>query len=120
MYEGMGHTVSIEIKTGEVYRGILSNVEDNMNCLMESVNATSKDGNVTHLQQVYIRGSQIRLAIFPDMLRHAPMFKLIAAKFRGRGGATAAGAGGRGLGTQRRALAMRGARGGGRGRGRGD
>lgn len=50
------------------------------------------------LQQVYIRGSQIRLVIFPDMLRHAPMFKLLQSKNKNRG---------LGLGGQRRTAAMR-------------
>jgi small nuclear ribonucleoprotein D3 len=50
------------------------------------------------LQQVYIRGSQIRFIVFPDMLRHAPMFKLLQSKNKNRG---------LGLGGQRRTLAMR-------------
>lgn len=48
------------------------------------------------VQQMFIRGSQIRLAMFPEMLRHAPMFKL--AKNKGKG---------LGIGQQRRAMVMR-------------
>mmetsp|Transcript_53158 Transcript_53158/g.134858 ORF Transcript_53158/g.134858 Transcript_53158/m.134858 type:complete len:89 (-) Transcript_53158:87-353(-) len=51
------------------------NCEDNMNAMLEGVTVTGRDGKVTNLEQVYLRGSQIRYFILPDMLRHAPMFK---------------------------------------------
>jgi small nuclear ribonucleoprotein D3 len=44
-------------------------VEDNMNCQLENINVTQRDGRVTHLDRVYIRGSHVRLFIVPDMLR---------------------------------------------------
>eukprot|EP00745_Piridium_sociabile_P013093 TRINITY_DN196223_c0_g1_i1.p1 TRINITY_DN196223_c0_g1~~TRINITY_DN196223_c0_g1_i1.p1 ORF type:complete len:126 (+),score=11.85 TRINITY_DN196223_c0_g1_i1:61-438(+) len=84
LYEGMGHTVTVEVKTGEHFRGVLQNAEDNMNVLLESVTKSAKDGKTSQLEQVYIRGSQIRFLIFPDMLRHAPMFRS-ALKHKGRG-----------------------------------
>merc|ERR1719230_430564 len=46
-----------------------------MNAMLEGVTVTGRDGKVTNLEQVYLRGSQIRYFILPDMLRHAPMFK---------------------------------------------
>eukprot|EP00917_Polyrhabdina_sp_WS-2016_P006641 GHVP01014785.1.p1 GENE.GHVP01014785.1~~GHVP01014785.1.p1 ORF type:complete len:123 (+),score=19.64 GHVP01014785.1:27-395(+) len=98
LHEGLGHTITMEVKTGETYRGFLANVEDNMNVMIESVSVTDRDGRATNLEQVYIRGSQIRMVIFPDMLRHAPMFKLAQGKTKTRG---------LGLGGQRRAIAMR-------------
>mmetsp|Transcript_136133 Transcript_136133/g.250508 ORF Transcript_136133/g.250508 Transcript_136133/m.250508 type:complete len:147 (-) Transcript_136133:34-474(-) len=75
LHEGIGHTVTCELKTGEMYRGHLMNCEDNMNAMLEGVTVTGRDGKVTNLEQVYLRGSQIRYFILPDMLRHAPMFK---------------------------------------------
>merc|ERR1712124_78209 len=75
MGEGIGHTVTCELKTGEMYRGHLMNCEDNMNAMLEGVTVTGRDGKVTNLEQVYLRGSQIRYFILPDMLRHAPLFK---------------------------------------------
>eukprot|EP01070_Trichotokara_eunicae_P006709 Trichotokara_eunicae@DN5103_c0_g1_i4.p1 len=48
-----------------------------MNVMLDNVTVTNKDGRVVTAEQVYLRGAQIRLAIFPDMLRHAPMFKLV-------------------------------------------
>merc|ERR1719343_1756154 len=46
-----------------------------MNAMLEGVTVTGRDGKVTNLEQVYLRGSQIRYFILPDMLRHAPLFK---------------------------------------------
>lgn len=43
--------------------------EDNMNCQLENINVTQRDGRVTHLDRVYIRGSHVRLFIVPDMLK---------------------------------------------------
>lgn len=75
LHESVGHTVTIEVRSGEVYRGHLMQSEDCMNVLIENVVRTSKDGSKTALEQVYIRGAQIRFLIVPDMLKHAPMFK---------------------------------------------
>jgi small nuclear ribonucleoprotein D3 len=107
LHEAIGHTISIELKSGEMYRGHLMNAEDNMNVLLEGVTVTGKDGKAMNLEQVYLRGSQIRYFVVPDMLRHAPMFRSMKAAGRGRGAV------GRG-----RALAMRSKQAQGRGRGR--
>ena len=48
-----------------------------MNCRLEDVNVTGKDKEMYSLDQVYLRGSQIRFIIVPDMLKNAPMFKRI-------------------------------------------
>eukprot|EP00919_Chromeraceae_sp_WS-2016_P036706 GHVR01087184.1.p1 GENE.GHVR01087184.1~~GHVR01087184.1.p1 ORF type:complete len:122 (+),score=27.85 GHVR01087184.1:46-411(+) len=89
LHEALGHTVTIELKTSEMYRGMLVTVEDNMNILMEGVTVTARDGKASTLEQVYVRGSQIRFFIVPDMLRHAPMFKQLKKK----GGQTIVGVG---------------------------
>lgn len=41
-----------------------------MNVQLENINVTQRDGRVTHLDRVYIRGSHVRLFIVPDMLRY--------------------------------------------------
>ncbi len=56
-----------------------------MNCQLKQVTSTARDGRISSLEQVFIRGSQIRYVIAPDMLKHAPMFKRIASKGRGLG-----------------------------------
>jgi hypothetical protein len=81
---------------------------------------SGRDGAISKLDFVYIRGSKIRLMILPDMLKNAPMFKRFDQKNKvsktqaglgfGFGGIqSAVGGGGRGRGAP-----------GGRGRGRGN
>lgn len=43
--------------------------EDNMNIQLKDITVTARDGRVSHLDQVYIRGSHVRFFIVPDMLR---------------------------------------------------
>ena len=84
-----------------------------------------RDGRVSQLENIYVRGSKIRFLILPDMLKNAPMLKHMATRGRGMGadrGKSAilrnqAGAGGRGRGMG--GPGGRGGRGGDRG-GRGD
>lgn len=45
--------------------------EDNMNVQLKDITVTARDGRVSHLDQVYIRGSHVRFFIVPDMLRLA-------------------------------------------------
>lgn len=77
IHESEGHTVTIELKSGEVYRGFLLSAEDNMNVQLKTVTLTAKDGKTTALDTVFIRGSKIRYFIVPDMLKNAPMFKVL-------------------------------------------
>merc|ERR1711934_1238448 len=99
IHEAEGHTVTCEAKTGEVYRGQLLEAEDNMNCYIGSVTMTAKDGRTSKLEQVAIRGSQIRFLILPDMLKNAPMFKKqLGGGAGGTGRGRGVSAGGRGRG----------------------
>jgi small nuclear ribonucleoprotein D3 len=100
----MGHVITLELKTGVLYRGKLLDAEDNMNVQLKDITVTQRDGKVSSLDQVYIRGSQVRFFIVPDMLKNAPMFKRVgpgATKGRGIGL-------GRGKATVARAQAARG------------
>eukprot|EP01060_Flectonema_neradi_P035359 TRINITY_DN6491_c0_g1_i1.p1 TRINITY_DN6491_c0_g1~~TRINITY_DN6491_c0_g1_i1.p1 ORF type:complete len:123 (+),score=18.77 TRINITY_DN6491_c0_g1_i1:48-371(+) len=85
LQEAEGHTVTVEMLTGELYRGNLADAEDNMNVKLSSLTKTERDGKVITMEQVFLRGSKIRFFIIPDMLRHAPMFKTIGDGGRGRG-----------------------------------
>lgn len=109
LHEAEGHVVTLETKTGETYRGKLVEAEDNMNCQMCDITVTYRDGRMSNLENVYVRGSKIRFLILPDMLKNAPMFK----KVQGKGG----GAAGRGKSAILRAQAARGRGRGGGGRG---
>lgn len=77
LYEAENCVISVELKTGELFRGYLIDVEDTMNVKMDDVFVLSKDGKQYHLDQVYLRGSQIRFFVMPDMLKNAPMLKKI-------------------------------------------
>jgi small nuclear ribonucleoprotein D3 len=97
LHEAAGHVVTIELKSGEAYRGELFECEDNWNCQLKDVTATARDGRVSKMEHIFVRGSRIRLLVVPDMLKNAPMFKRIDPKNKGKkfpmgaGGGTAAG-----------------------------
>ena len=84
LHESIDNVVTIELKTGELYRGYLIEAEDNMNCRLDSCQLTSSDGKTAYLEQVYLRGSQIRFVIVPDMFKNAPMFKRVKNNAKGR------------------------------------
>ena len=103
LYEAENNVITIEIKSGEMFRGYLMEASDSMNVRMDDVTLTARDGKVSRLDQVYLRGSQIRFIIVPDMLKNSPMFKTIKnqtkaatqanisrGKVRGRGAQAAA------------------------------
>ncbi len=117
LHEAEGHVVTVELKTGEMYRGELFEAEDNMNCQLKDVTCTGRDGRVSQLSHVFIRGSRVRLVVIPDMLKNAPMFKRIDPKFKNKN--MALGVGGRGRAAAVRAAAKAGAGRGPGGRGRG-
>ena len=84
LHEAKHHVVTIELKTGELYRGYLIEAEDNMNCRLDSCQLTARDGKTAYLEQVYLRGSQVRFAIVPDMFKNSPMFKRVRNLARGK------------------------------------
>jgi small nuclear ribonucleoprotein D3 len=82
LYQGEGLIITIETKNGSLYRGQLECTEDNMSCSLKEVSVTDRNGRVTLMERVYIRGSEIVFVVFPPVLKHAPMFKrvLLASK----------------------------------------
>lgn len=73
--EAQGHIVSLELTTGDTYRGKLVENEDNMNLSLSDVTRTiGRTGETSHMNQVFVRGSMIRFVSVPDILRNAPMF----------------------------------------------
>lgn len=83
-HETKSHVVTVELKTGELYRGYLCESEDNMNCRIDSCHLTTKDGSTAYLDQAYLRGSQIRFIIVPEMFKNAPMFKRVKELAKGK------------------------------------
>ena len=67
---------------------------------MQDVTATYRNGSTAQLANIYIRGTQIKFMILPEMLKNAPMLKVAmrnqaagqkqnfwqAGRGRGRGG----------------------------------
>jgi small nuclear ribonucleoprotein (snRNP)-like protein len=47
LHEAEGHVVTVELKTGEMYRGQLHQAEDNWNVQLKDVSATARDGKVS-------------------------------------------------------------------------
>ena len=82
--EAIGMTVSVELQTGQLYRGKLLYVEDNMNLQLKDVVVTARDGQVSAAEQVFVRGSQVRFFVLPDNLRHSPVFKQFGRRERAR------------------------------------
>jgi len=85
LHEAEGHIITCETSTGEVYRGKLVEAEDNMNSQMCDVTVTYRDGRTAQLQNIYLRGSQVRFMILPDMLKNAPMLRKMKTGSAGRG-----------------------------------
>jgi small nuclear ribonucleoprotein D3 len=83
-HEGEGLTVTIETKSGMVYRGRADAAEDNMNVSMRYVTATDAEGRTSQMDRVFIRGSQIVFVIYPDILKHSPMFERVRRIAAGR------------------------------------
>ena len=88
LHEAEGHTVTVELKSGEVFRGKLDEAEDNMNCQMSHVTRTARDGKVTTMQACFLRGSQVRFIVMPDILKNAPVFKKVVEAKSFKQGAT--------------------------------
>ena len=87
LHEAEGHIVTVELKNGEMLRGSLHEAEDNWNVQLSNVTATARDGKVTHMEHLFIRGSRVRFVIVPDLLKNAPMFKRIDPKNKIKGDA---------------------------------
>ena len=66
------------MKNGETYRGLLLSAEDTMNMTLSDVIRTARNGQVSKLPSVYLRGGGVRFIALPDVLRNAPVFKKVA------------------------------------------
>ena len=70
------------MKSGEIYRGLLLTAEDTMNVSLSEVLRTAKNGQISKLPNVYLRGSSIRFIALPDLLKNAPVFQKVASMKR--------------------------------------
>lgn len=93
--EFLNRKVTVETNRGEVYKGILAEVEDNMSMSLSHVKITYRNGSVENMVSVYIRGSKIRLINLPDNAKDS-LQVLTARSFRGGRSERGKGRGGRG------------------------
>jgi small nuclear ribonucleoprotein D3 len=66
------------MKNGEIYRGLLVSAEETMNMSLSEVLRTARNGQITKLQSVYLRGSSVRFIALPELLKNAPVFQKVA------------------------------------------
>jgi len=78
LFEAEGMKVTVEMKNGEIYRGLLVTAEDSMNMTLSDVVRTARNGQVSKLPSVYLRGSSVRFIALPELLKNAPVFKKVA------------------------------------------
>jgi small nuclear ribonucleoprotein D3 len=70
------------MKDGEIYRGLLLSAEDTMNMTLSDVLRTARNGQVSKLPSVYLRGGNIRFIALPDLLKNAPVFQKVTSMKR--------------------------------------
>ncbi|XP_022872317.1 small nuclear ribonucleoprotein SmD3b-like [Olea europaea var. sylvestris] len=104
LHEASGHAVTVELKSSELYRGSMVECKDNWNYQLENITYTAKNGKVSQLEHVFIRGNKVIFMVIPDMLKNAPMLKHLEARIKGKGYALGVGRG-RAIATRARAQA---------------
>jgi len=77
LFEAEGMKVTAEMKNGEIYRGMLLSAEETMNLSLSDVLRTARNGQISKLPSVYLRGSSIRFIALPDLLKNAPVFQKV-------------------------------------------
>ena len=82
LFEAEGMKISVEMKNGEIYRGLLLGAEDTRTGSLSEVLRTSRTGQITKLANVYLRGSSIRFIALPDLLKSAPLFQKVRSQKR--------------------------------------
>jgi small nuclear ribonucleoprotein D3 len=82
LFEAEGMKITVELKSGEIYRGLLLGAEDTMNVALSDVLRTAKNGQISKLPNVYLRGGSIRFIALPDLLKSAPIFQKVASQKR--------------------------------------
>lgn len=66
-------TVTVELKNGTIVMGSINGVDIRMNTFLQNVRLTVKGRNTVPLDQLTIRGNNIRYFILPDTLQIDPL-----------------------------------------------
>lgn len=89
LHEAKGMEVSLEVTNGEVYNGILTDVQETMNVVLTQACKTGKAGHTTRYASVLIRGSNIVFFQLSEKLKESPTIltagKLVPLKEDARG-----------------------------------
>ena len=85
LHDAEGGIVTVELKSGDSYRGYLEESQDNMNLTMKNCQKTTAAGKQSTCEVAYIRGAHISFVVIPNMLAKAPFFNRIKLwrKFKG-------------------------------------
>ena len=85
LHDAEGGFVTVELKNGYSYRGILDEAQDNFNCTIKECTKIDPHGQEIKLEMAFVRGAQIKFIVVPEMLSLAPYFDRIKAwrKYKG-------------------------------------
>jgi small nuclear ribonucleoprotein D3 len=72
LFDSVGTIVSAELMNGDLYRGRLTNIEDNMNMQLDDTEITTRGGQKTTQKSVFLRGSSVVFLQLPDLLKTSP------------------------------------------------
>lgn len=75
LHEAAGFEITVQLVTGDKYQGILSVIEDNMNCWLNDVVHTATNGDIEQVQSAYLRGSSILYINVPEMFSNSHLFQ---------------------------------------------
>jgi len=64
--------ISIETKGNKIFRGNLTSIEENMNCILENTILIDQNGKISKFKSVFLRGSNIKIFIVPDIFKNVP------------------------------------------------
>jgi small nuclear ribonucleoprotein D3 len=82
LLEAEGMKITVETKSGEIYRGLLVSAEESMNVGLSEVLRTARNGQVSKLPSIYLKGTTIRFIALPDLLKSAPVFQKVTQQKR--------------------------------------
>jgi small nuclear ribonucleoprotein D3 len=63
LYEAEGMKITVEMKNGEIYRGLLLGAEDTMNVSLSDVLRTARNGQISKLQKVQTQKRKLEESI---------------------------------------------------------
>lgn len=68
------YIITVETKNGNIYRGKLKHIENNMNFYLENVVLLNNQKKIKRINYLFLRGSSISIVLLPDILKEIPLF----------------------------------------------